>query len=34
MNDLFNEGEIQKSDITKFCTDKRHRKAYVANNLG
>ena len=24
----------QIAEITKFCIDKRHRKAYVANNFG
>ena len=32
-NNIFKDDE-PPPEITKFCIDKRHRKAYVANNLG
>lgn len=31
---IFQEDDVQVAEITKFCIDKRHRKAYVANNFG
>jgi len=31
---MFKDEGQDKPEITKFCIDKRHRKAYIANNLG
>jgi pantothenate kinase len=33
-DNVFKEDGQQVAEITKFCIDKPHRKAYVANNLG